>query len=76
MNQKIITGCDDCPCCDMLDMSAGYRCTLVDSNVFGYIPEKKNFNGAITPVWCPLKVGPLTLRFAEMLAPVSKRKPV
>lgn len=71
MTEKIVTGCNDCPCCDMLDMSSGYACRLVDSQVYGYIKERKDYSGAITPKWCPLKADSLTLKFIE--APARKK---
>lgn len=63
VSRRIVRGCSDCPMCDMLDMSPGYACNLVDSQKVGYIKQSKKTWMPITPDWCPLKVEPLLIEY-------------
>jgi len=63
--EKIITGCWDCPCCDMLDMASGYQCRLKpkdDNGQYLTIRESKKTYEPITPRWCPLILGAITFK--------------
>lgn len=55
MRKIEVTGCSDCPMCDMNDMSSGFNCRMrrhgLEENS---IKEDKNYQ-AITPEWCPIK---------------------
>jgi hypothetical protein len=56
---KIITGCSDCPCCDMNDFCSGYTCKIDKKERI-----KEDENGIeITPDWCIIKKGPLTIKY-------------
>lgn len=54
-----VTGCIDCPMCDMLDMAPGYKCNLFPTDK-GYIKQNKFFMPD-TPDWCPLIKGSVTI---------------
>lgn len=59
MKEQLVTGCNDCPCCDMNDMSVGYSCNL-DKDI--QIPVDSMYM-PVTPSYCPLKEAPVTLVF-------------
>lgn len=52
MKKIEITGCEDCPMCDMNDMSSGYNCRMKKSGE-NHIKENK-FYQPVTPDWCPI----------------------
>ncbi|MEK6829022.1 MAG: hypothetical protein AABY15_02765 [Nanoarchaeota archaeon] len=61
--ERIITGCSDCPMCDMNDMASGYSCRLRDSSETSYIKEDLKKWQPVTPDWCPIKEQPILLTF-------------
>ena len=66
MESKIITisGCIDCPMCDMNDMSSGYSCKMIEyPNNDSYIKEDNKKHIPITPKWCPIKQSDITFKF-------------
>lgn len=59
-----ISGCEDCPMCDMNDMCSGYSCRMVKyPENDNYIKEDSKKHIAITPSWCPLKQNDITFKF-------------
>jgi len=61
LNNGIITGCSDCPFCQMNDMDSGYSCNIKEYPK-NYIEESKKYQ-PITPDWCPIKIKPYTVRY-------------
>jgi hypothetical protein len=59
---RIITGCSDCPTCDMNDMSSGYSCRLKEYPD-NFIKQSERWQ-PVTPDWCPLKQGSVLFKFA------------
>ena len=69
-HEVIVTGCNDCPCCDMLDMAPGYRCRLKpkdDAGGYLTIMESKKTFSPMTPQWCPLINGTTILSLKKIL---------
>lgn len=65
MSKQIqVTGCNDCPCCDVLDMHVGWGCCLKPKDDHGnYLRiESNRLYGPITPDWCPLKEQSITIK--------------
>lgn len=60
-NTRIISGCKDCPLCDMNDMSSGYSCRLKQFPD-NYIEESDDCR-PITPEWCPIKENDIIFKF-------------
>lgn len=56
-----VTGCNDCPCCDMMDMANGYLCRLMPHGENEIMEDKKTFM-AETPKWCPLMTEEIVLK--------------
>lgn len=72
-----ITGCFDCPACDMLDMAPGYGCNLKkrdDQGEYLYIEESKKTYTPITPEWCPLKKESIILEMRKRPVLIKQKK--
>lgn len=61
MEEVIISGCIDCPMCDMNEMCSGYSCRLKSPGE-NFIKETKSYN-PITPKWCPIKLNNITFKY-------------
>lgn len=46
-----ISGCNDCPFCNMNDMASGFNCQIEKR----YDIEESEQLQPITPSWCPIK---------------------
>jgi len=57
----IISGCSECPMCDMNDMCSGYSCRL-KKHPDNFIKESKKFQ-PITPKWCPIKQNDVLFKY-------------
>lgn len=57
----IISGCKDCPLCDMNDMSSGYSCKLPGSPDKTIKESDKYY--PVTPEWCPIKKNDIIFKF-------------
>ena len=61
--ELIITGCHDCPMCDMNDMCSGYSCRMIKGiKEDKHIEDSKQFQ-PITPKWCPIKKQSIIFKF-------------
>jgi len=61
VSTRIISGCSDCPMCDMNDMCSGYSCRLKE-HPDNFIEESKKFQ-PITPKWCPIKQSDVLFKY-------------
>ena len=61
VSTRIISGCSDCPMCDMNDMCSGYSCRLKE-HPDNFIKESKKFQ-PITPKWCPIKQSDVLFKY-------------
>ena len=63
VSTRIISGCSDCPMCDMNDMCSGYSCRLKE-HPDNFIKESKKFQ-PITPKWCPIKQNDVLFKYGR-----------